>query len=208
MGQVLRRVRDRQGASDNPRWGPPRCPRAPTRRPFTGTRQTSGGRASSRSSNRFLRAVQGSAMTLSPSTSRTSNAAKAMGLPGSIARLEDGLDALAAVAGHRLAIEDGRRDRPADLAQPRQPRQPDQLTAGAAEGVDGAMVAHVELRALAVELGLGAVARVREPTRVFQAGGEHRGDEGHGGSSIVATAPSRRRPYPNGHTCHGRPPRR
>jgi hypothetical protein len=33
-----------------------------------------------------------------------------------------------------------------------------QLAAGAAEGVDSAMVAYVELRALAVELGLGAVA--------------------------------------------------
>jgi hypothetical protein len=67
-----------------------------------------------------------------------------------------------------------------DLTQPGEPRQPDQLAAGAAEGVDGAMRAHVELRALAIELRLGDVARVREPTRIFQAGGEHRGDE-HGG---------------------------
>ena len=49
-----------------------------------------------------------------------------------------------------------------------------QSGSAAAEGVDGAMVADVELRALPVELGLGAVARVR------QAGAEHRGDEGHG----------------------------
>ena len=120
-----------------------------------------------------------------------------------VARLEDGLDALAAVAGHGLTVEDGRRDRPADVAEPGQPWKADQLPARAAERVDGAMVAHVELGALAVELGLGAVARVREPTRIFQAGGEHRGDEGHGGSSIVATAPSRSRPYPSGHTCPG-----
>jgi hypothetical protein len=33
--------------------------------------------------------------------------------------------------------------------------------------MDGAMVAHVELRSLAVELRLGAVARVREPARVL-----------------------------------------
>ena len=52
------------------------------------------------------------------------------------------------------------------------------------------MVADVELGALAVELGLGAVARVRELVRIFQAGGGHRGDEGHGGASIVAMAPS------------------
>ena len=42
------------------------------------------------------------------------------------------------------------------------------------------MVADVELRALAVELGLGAVAQIREPARVLQAGGEHRGND-HGG---------------------------
>jgi hypothetical protein len=43
---------------------------------------------------------------------------------------------------------------------------------------------------LAIKLGLGAISRLREPARVLQAGGEHRGDEGHGGSSIVAMAPS------------------
>ena len=48
----------------------------------------------------------------------------------------------------------------------------------------------MELSPLAVELGLGAVARVREPARVFQAGGEHREDKGHGDSSIVTTTPS------------------
>jgi hypothetical protein len=77
-----------------------------------------------------------------------------------------------------------------ELAQPGQAGESDQLAAGAAEGVDGAMCVDVELRALAVELGLGVVARVREPARVLQAGGEHRGDEGHGYPSIVATAPS------------------
>ena len=40
-----------------------------------------------------------------------------------VARLEDGLDALAAVAGHGLAVEDRRRDGPADLAQPGEPGQ-------------------------------------------------------------------------------------
>jgi hypothetical protein len=41
------------------------------------------------------------------------------------------------------------------------------------------MSTHVELRSLPVELGLGDVARVREPTRIFEAGGEHRGNK-HG----------------------------
>jgi hypothetical protein len=99
------------------------------------------------------------------------------GAPGSVARLEHCLDALAAVPGHRPAAEHRRRDGPAEVAQPGQPGEADQLPAGAAEGVDGAMVAYVELGPLTVELGLGAVARVREPTRVLQAGGEHRGDE-------------------------------
>jgi hypothetical protein len=39
------------------------------------------------------------------------------------------------------------------------------------------------LRALTVELGLGDVARVREPAWIAQAGGEHRGDEGHGAAT-------------------------
>jgi hypothetical protein len=56
-----------------------------------------------------------------------------------------------------------------DVAQPSLAGKPDQLAAGAAEGMDGAMLAHVELGPLAVELGLGAVARVREPARVFKA---------------------------------------
>jgi hypothetical protein len=38
----------------------------------------------------------------------------------------------------------------------------------------------MDLGPLAVELGLGDVARVREPARIFQAGGEHRGDEHSG----------------------------
>ena len=37
--------------------------------------------------------------------------------------------------------------------------------------MDGPMLADVELGALAVELRLGAVARVRESARVLQAGG-------------------------------------
>ena len=81
------------------------------------------------------------------------------GAPRPMARLEDGLDALAAVAGDRLAIEDGRRDGPAELAQPGEPRQRDQLAAGSAEGVDGTMVPHMEVGALAVQLWLRAVAR-------------------------------------------------
>ena len=43
------------------------------------------------------------------------------GAPRPVARLEHGLDALAAVAGHGLAVQHGRRDRPADLAQPGEP---------------------------------------------------------------------------------------
>ena len=109
------------------------------------------------------------------------------GAPGPGARLEDGLDALAAVAGHGFTVEDGRRNGPTDLLQPRQPGEPDQLAAGAAEGVQGAMVPNVELGALAVELGLGAVARVREPARVLQASGEHRGDE-HSGLHLMVPA--------------------
>jgi hypothetical protein len=88
------------------------------------------------------------------------------------------LIALAAVAGHGFTVQQGRREGPADLAQPREARQADQLAAGAAEGVDGAMVAHVDLGALAVELGLRAVARVREPARVFQAVGSIGGMKG------------------------------
>ena len=49
-----------------------------------------------------------------------------------VARLEDGLDALAAVPGDRLAVRHDRRDGPADLAQPGQPRK-----AGSARGRDG-----------------------------------------------------------------------
>jgi hypothetical protein len=41
------------------------------------------------------------------------------------------------------------------------------------------MVTDVKLGTLAVELGLGDVARVREAAGVFQAGGEHRRDKGH-----------------------------
>ena len=48
---------------------------------------------------------------------------------------------------------------------------------------------------LAIKLGLGAIARPREPTRGLQASGEHREDEGHGGSSIVAMAPSLSLPH-------------
>jgi len=44
-----------------------------------------------------------------------SNAAKAMGAARPMARLEDGLDAFAAVAGHGLAVQHGRRDGPADV---------------------------------------------------------------------------------------------
>jgi hypothetical protein len=86
---------------------------------------------------------------------------------------DDSLNALAAVAGHRLAAQHDRRGGPADLTQPGEARKRDQLAAGAGEGVDGAVVAHVELGPLAGELGLRAVARVREPARVLQAGGEH-----------------------------------
>ena len=56
------------------------------------------------------------------------------------------------------------------------PGKPNQPTAWVAEGVDGAMVVNVDLGALAVELPLGAVARVREPAGIFQARGEHRGN--------------------------------
>ena len=51
------------------------------------------------------------------------------------------------------------------------------------------MPADVDLGALTVELGLGDVAGVREPTWVLQARGEHRGDVRHT-ASIVATLPS------------------
>jgi hypothetical protein len=44
--------------------------------------------------------------------------------------------------------------------------------------VDGVVVVHVKLSALAVELGLGDVAWVREPARVSQASGEQRGVKG------------------------------
>ena len=129
-------------------------------------------------------------MTLWPSTSRTSNAAKAMGLPGRLRASKTAwmpsLPSPATASPSRTADATGQRISRSQAS----PGSADQLAAGAAEGVDGAMVADVELGALAVELGLGAVARVREPARVLQAGGEHRGDEGHGGSSIVATAPS------------------
>jgi hypothetical protein len=118
-------------------------------------------------------------MTLWPSSSSRSNATNAIGLPGR-------WRTSAAVAGHRLAVQHGRRGRPAEFAQPGEAGEPDQLAAGAPEGVHGAMVAHMDLGPLAAELGLGDVARVREPARVLQAGGEHRGDEGHGDSSIVA----------------------
>ena len=67
--------------------------------------------------------------------------------------------------GDRLAVQHGRRDGPADLAQPGQPRKPNQFPARPAVDVDGAMVVHMELSALAVELGLGDVARVRESAR-------------------------------------------
>jgi hypothetical protein len=43
------------------------------------------------------------------------------GAPRSGARLENGLDALAAVAGHGFAVQHGRRDGPADLLQPGEP---------------------------------------------------------------------------------------
>jgi hypothetical protein len=52
---------------------------------------------------------------------------------------------------------------------------------------EGAVVAHLKLGALAVELGLGDVASVRKPARVLQTSGEHRGDEEQGSFSIVAT---------------------
>jgi hypothetical protein len=50
------------------------------------------------------------------------------------------------------------------------------------------MVVNVDLGALAVELRLGAIARVREPAGIIQARGEHRGNP-----LTVATAPKRRR---------------
>jgi hypothetical protein len=53
--------------------------------------------------------------------------------------LEDGLDAFAAIAGHRLAVEDRGLNRPADVAQPREPRKRDQLAARPAEGVNRAV---------------------------------------------------------------------
>jgi hypothetical protein len=57
---------------------------------------------------------------------------------------------------------------------PGQARKANQL-----QRVHHAMSAHGELRTLPVELGLGDVAHVREPTRIFEASGEHRGDK-HG----------------------------
>ena len=93
-------------------------------------------------------------------------------------------------------IEDRRGDRPADLAKPRQAGQADELTAGAPEGIDGAAVSNVDLGALAVQLRLGDVARFGEAAWVFQAGGEHWGDERH--EFMIATLPSRRRiPWTN-----------
>ena len=96
-----------------------------------------------------------------------------------VASLEDGLDALASVTSDGLTIKDRGRDRPADLAEPGQPWKANQLPARTTERVHDAMSAHVELGTLPVELGLGDVARVREPTRIFEASGEHRGDK-HG----------------------------
>jgi hypothetical protein len=64
-----------------------------------------------------------------------------------------GLDAFGAVAGHCLSVQQGRRDGPAKFAQPDQSREPDQLAAGTAEGVDGALVVPVR--------------GVAEPARVF-----------------------------------------
>ena len=46
-----------------------------------------------------------------------------------------------------------------------------------------AMVAHVDLGALTVELRLGDMARVCESARVFKASREHRGDEHDGASA-------------------------
>src|SRR5687768_15710227 len=56
------------------------------------------------------------------------------------------------------------------------------------------MRAHVELGALAVELGLGAVARVREPARSSRRVASIGGMKGMATSSIVATARRRRHP--------------
>ena len=77
--------------------------------------ETLGGGVSRRPSIRFRRALQGSPITFWPSSSSMSNAAKAMGAARPMARLEDGLDAFAAVAGHGLAVQHGRCDGPADV---------------------------------------------------------------------------------------------
>jgi hypothetical protein len=101
------------------------------------------------------------------------------GATRSVARLENGLDVLAPVSGDGLTVKDGGRDGPADVAKPGQARKANQLPARTAERVRDAMSADMELRTLPVELGLGNVARVREPTRIFETSGEHRGDK-HG----------------------------
>jgi hypothetical protein len=51
------------------------------------------------------------------------------GAAGPVAGREDGLDALAAVAGDGLTLKDRGRDRPADGAEPDQPRKANQLPA-------------------------------------------------------------------------------
>jgi hypothetical protein len=44
-------------------------------------------------------------------------------------------------------------------------------------GLAGVLISHMDLGPLFVELGLGHVARVRDAPRVFEAGGEHRGNK-------------------------------
>jgi hypothetical protein len=95
-----------------------------------------------------------------------------MALPA-IPRLKHRVDTLAAVAGHDLTVEDNRGDRPAKLAELRQARQGISSRPGRLNTCDVRLLAHVNLGALAVELRLSDVPRVREPARIFEADREH-----------------------------------
>jgi hypothetical protein len=104
-------------------------------------------------------------MTLWPSSSSTSNAAKAIGLPGRVRASKTAwmpsLPSPATASPSGMADATGQRVSRSQAS----PGSVISSPAWAAECVDRAVLAHVELGTLPVELGLGAVAPVRERAR-------------------------------------------
>ena len=113
---------------------------------------------------------------------------------GTLALSEYRLDTLVAVTRARLTVEDSGLEWPRNLSEPRHARVLQKIQTAATETPHRATTVNMELGSLAIELGFGDVAALRQPGHVGESFAQHGRDETSHSHSIVPVRRLRGRP--------------